>query len=95
MFTRYKKLIAVILLIAMTVSNSGMSAFAVSISHYVDKATEEAPDNSDITYRYYEQFSYSKTTYLMNDSEESEDGVGACRVHLQRREYGGGEVRVF
>ena len=69
MFEKIKKLIAVILLVTMTISNSGMSVFAVSISNYVDKATEDAPDDSDITYRYYEEYKYSKTTYLMNDSQ--------------------------
>ena len=80
MFEKIKKLIAVILLVTMTISNSGMSVFAVSISSYIETATENAPDDSDITYRYYEEYNYSKTTYLMNDSEDDEEGSQSSPV---------------
>ena len=76
MFSLNKRFIACLLIIAMTISNAGMSTLAVSISHYVDEANQNAKDDSDITYRYYEEYRYSyesRTTLLMN-SEADDDG---------------------
>ena len=75
MFSLNKRFIAGLLIIAMTISNAGMSTLAVSISHYVDNTEANKKDDSDITYRYYEEYRYSyesKTTLLMN----SEAGAG-------------------
>ena len=76
MFSLNKRLIAGLLIFAMIFANAGMSTLAVSISHYVDEANKNAKDDSDITYRYYEEYRYSyesKTTLLMN-SEADDDG---------------------
>ena len=74
MFSLNKRFIAGLLIIAMIFANAGMSTLAVSISHYVDEANKNAKDDSDITYRYYEEYRYSyesKTTLLMNSEAES------------------------
>ena len=74
MFSLNKRLIAGLLIIAMIFANAGMSTLAVSISHYVDEANKNAKDDSDITYRYYEEYRYSyesKTTLLMNSEADA------------------------
>ena len=75
MFSLNKRFVAILLIFAMTISNAGMSTLAVSISHYVDSANQNAKDDSDITYRYYEEYRYSyesRTTLLMNNDSEDE-----------------------
>ncbi|MBQ2205382.1 MAG: InlB B-repeat-containing protein, partial [Lachnospiraceae bacterium] len=78
MFSLNKRLIAGLLIVAMIFANAGMSTLAVSISHYVDEANKNAKDDSDITYRYYEEYRYSyesKTTLLMNDGGSQDSPV--------------------
>ena len=59
MFSLNKRFIASLLIFAMIFANAGMSTLAVSISHYVDRANQNAKDDSDISYRYYEEYRYS------------------------------------
>ena len=73
MFSLNKRFIAGLLIFAMIFANAGMSTLAVSISHYVDRANQNAKDDSDISYRYYEEYRYSyesRMTLLMNNGSD-------------------------
>lgn len=81
MFSLNKRFIASLLVFAMIFANAGMSTLAVSITHYVDNASENARDDSDISYRYYEEYRYSyerKTTLLMNNGDDLGTGQGSA-----------------
>ena len=63
-----KKYVSIVLIIAMSINNLGMSIFASSVQRVVINAQYETmKKNEDITYRYYKSISQQ---YLLNDDKD-------------------------
>ena len=80
MFSLSKKFIAGTLIVAIIITNSGISTLASAVPYMVSEAQSQNEENDDLTSRYYEEVRYSyeyQSTYLMNDVSESEPEVGA------------------
>ena len=70
MFSSMKKIIAILLCVAMTLTNAGVSTFATSIERVATMVKQVDSNRRTIDYRFYEAFKYEKrTSYLMKDDE--------------------------
>ena len=64
---RFKKSISIVLLIAMMVTNHGMTTLAVSISHVVRNGDMAETRQTENVSKYYEQYLEEQKLYLLND----------------------------